>query len=102
MWTWLSEHPTVSKEDYFIVMNISEDDIPNVDCYCCEYATNDQGFRNCTCCPIFGSTKISEKNCLDLNSPYLKWATSVNSNSKAYYANKIVKLAQKALDDLEV
>ena len=97
MWTWLSDHPEADKDDYFIAMEINDE--PNSECYCCEYTINNGDCIDCTCCPIWEGAANPDDGCYHSNSPYYKW-TEAKSAVRSEYAIEIVKLAQKALDDL--
>ena len=99
MWTWLSECPGADKDDYFMEMEIN--DKPHSDCYCCEYAINNWGFRNCNCCPIWEGAANPRDGCSHPDSPYYKWCNTEIKKGHKQYSKDIVKLAQKALDELD-
>ena len=93
LWTWLRDNPDKEKyewpswEKYGAMVS---------ECPLCEYI----GIRECSkCCPIYWRRKPNLSNhCTRYDSPYDKWCATESLRSKRFYAGKIVKLAEEALE----
>ncbi len=78
MWAWLAERPLARKFEYF---NEHEAlDIPEADCYACEYDSQQYTKHTCEACPLNGLWK---KECCSDKSPYTLWKKArINKDSE--------------------
>lgn len=85
LWNWLADESLkqkrkVIKEEYFTEFCDNYDNIPRSNCWCCEYATAENYFRNCGICPIRWDG-ITGNHCL-LSSSFEMWADVRNTDYK--------------------
>lgn len=115
MWNWVSKESKrqkrkVTKLDYFEAMGIDKEDIPILDCYCCEFLRQQNlsvpDERNCCLCPIDWRSDLVESiitpNCMNLTSRFDKddgyfeqWLHAKDYKIAAKMAKVIANLPEK-------
>ncbi|SDY29880.1 hypothetical protein [Eubacterium barkeri] len=97
MWNWIADETDrlkfkVEKCEYFY--NFEIEDIPSLECYCCEYLFN---LGNCKClngCPIdWGNYFGCQKPCLE--SLYKLWCLECDWQKAANLAREIANLPER-------
>lgn len=104
MWRWIAEETLkqerkVEKWEYFKTLDIMDRDMPFGDCYCCEYAFNED-YTYCRDCPIdwggeFGTCKHRDI-VNDNKGLYALWCDELDDYIKAAeLAKKIAELPER-------
>lgn len=92
-WLWMAESGAKHKEEYFYLLSIDPDDIPDSECYCCEY--DNQFKSNCCECPLAGYAWRS--GCNSGGSFYREWNISKSESERKYWAKCIAEACNFAL-----
>ena len=93
MWSWLRDHPTKDKWDYFEAHKIGIQEIPMSECYLCE-------FVNCTDhdCPLY--SRKTDIGCIDGRQPYILWVSAYhrkNLKATSLHAQHLINQCNKWL-----
>lgn len=100
MWNWIADETKkcgrkVSKEEYFIAMDIAFENRPETYCYCCDYVNG-----ACIKCPIEWGGGCYRGCCdkdamFDDKGLYAQWANADNPEKAAQLAREIAKLPER-------
>lgn len=104
-WHWMANEIKnrgckVTKEEYFDAMNISVENRPILNCYCCDYASSIGAILiDCSKCPIdWGGVNVAciDKNkALDEEGLYRQWSNTNDPEKAAELAYKIAELPER-------
>lgn len=108
MWLWIADETLrrkkkVYKEDYFREMEISIENRPFNDCYCCEYSEQFSG--DCSNCPLDWKSEIDDLMCVskykdgDFKGLFGKWFNETDYKKCAELARDIANLPEKIINN---
>ena len=104
MWNWIADETLrrkkkVYKEDYFREMEISIENRPFNDCYCCEY--DKQHLNDCSNCPLDWKSEVDSFMCQDKyemddeKGLFSQWSREKNYKKAAELAREIANLEER-------
>ena len=104
MWLWIANETLkrkekVYKEDYFREMEISIENRPFNDCYCCEY--DFQYSDDCSNCPLDWKSKVDSFMCQDKyemddeKGLFEQWLDETDYKKASKLARRIAKLKER-------
>ena len=96
MWNWIADETNrlkrkVKKCEYFDTMRIH--DIPDTECYCCEFLLNHPNCCNKNCIINWG------KNSGCMGSYFAEWANTYDWQEAARLARNIASLPERRIDE---